>query len=179
MINEEWKAVNGYEGYYEVSSSGRVRSVNRTIVYKDGRIYNYKGSIMNPQIKRNGYLSLVLRKRNSNPKNYYVHRLVAEAFIANPNRYLTVNHKNENKRDNRADNLEWCSYKYNDNYGTRNERFVFTKEMKGKPFLCKETGKIYRSVTKAGRELGLSASSICKALRGKQTNVKGMHFIYI
>ena len=115
QINEQWKPFKGFEGLYEISSLGRVKSLN----------YNNTGveKIMRPQKNRNGYLHVGLR-RNGKYKNLYVHRLVGEAFIPNPEGFEQVNHRDEVKTNNCVENLEWCSAKYNMNYGTRMEKQV-------------------------------------------------------
>ena len=115
-IIEEWRPVVGYEGLYEVSNTGRVRSLDRYTKYRCSyRLH--KGKVLSPAIKDNGYLIVRLQKRM-----FYVHRLVAEAFIENPDNLPEVNHLDEDKTNNRVDNLEWCDHKYNMNYGTRNIR---------------------------------------------------------
>ena len=116
-MKEIWKNIKGYEGLYQVSNLGRVKSLER----KDnlGRKVNEK--ILKNRNATHGYIAVILSK-DSNKKTYRVHRLVAEAFIPNPNKYLEVNHKDENKSNNRIDNLEWCDRKYNCNYGTFKER---------------------------------------------------------
>ena len=118
MMEEIWKAIEGYEGKYEVSNLGRVRSLDRTII---GGAYNSpmfrKGTILKPQPKGySGYVGLRLCK-DGKGENVYIHRLVAKAFIPNPDNLLDVNHKDENKKNNRADNLEWVTRKENINYG--------------------------------------------------------------
>lgn len=114
---EIWKDVVGYEGIYEVSNLGEVRTVTHIT---DGRCWKAKKRkpYFNP---KNGYLVIALSK-NGKLKNEYVHRMVAMAFIKNPEGKATVNHKNENKTDNRAENLEWMTLPENLSYGTRNER---------------------------------------------------------
>ena len=107
---EIWKDILGYEGLYQVSNYGRVRSL------KYG-----KEKILKQQINTDGYLHIDLYK-NKKRKNYNVHRLVTIAFLENPNNYPQVNHKDENKQNNHIDNLEWCDYKYNCNYGTRKNK---------------------------------------------------------
>lgn len=111
--NEVWKPVEGYEGLYEVSNLGRVRSLN----------FNHTGQIrvFKPTTDSYGYLHVGLYK-NGKPKTFKVHRLVASAFIENPGNLEQVNHKDEDKTNNRVENLEWCDSRYNINYGTRNSR---------------------------------------------------------
>lgn len=113
MKDEIWRDVNGYEGLYEVSNLGRVRSLN----------YNKTGEIrmLIVQKHRCGYLQVGLWKDGKH-KTCTVHRLVAEAFIPNPDNLPEVNHINEDKQSNIVTNLEWCNAAYNSNYGTRNER---------------------------------------------------------
>lgn len=110
--NEIWKPVVGYEGLYEVSNLGRIRSCDRIVKYSNGRIHNYKSVILKPNILNTGYKQVGLCK-NGKQTNCSVHRLVAQAFIPNPNNLPVVNHINEIKTDNKAENLEWCTQKYN------------------------------------------------------------------
>ena len=106
-MEEVWKDIEGYEGLYEVSNFGRIKSL-RT------------GKIMKPSINR-GYLKCILQN-DGKYKMYYVHRLVIQTFIPNPDNLPEVNHKDEDKTNNKVDNLEWCDHKYNTNFGTRNEK---------------------------------------------------------
>ena len=109
---EIWKPVIGWETLYEVSNMGNVRSLHYKQPY-----------LMNPVIDAKGYKRVSFTKRNS--KKYVrcgVHRLVAQAFIPNPDNLPEINHKDEDKLNNRVDNLEWCTHMYNNNYGTRNKR---------------------------------------------------------
>lgn len=109
---EIWKPVVGYEGLYEVSNLGRVRSLN----------YNGTGTkgTLSEATNKCGYKYLVLCN-NGKRKHHLVHRLVAGAFLINPNNLPQVNHKDEHKDNNCIDNLEWCDNKYNNNYGTKNQ----------------------------------------------------------
>ena len=113
MTEEIWRPILGYEGVYEVSSYGRVRSLDRY----DGRNHFIKGRIMKRSYCSNGYLSIDLCL-NGKIKKCLVHRLVALTFIPNPDNLPMVNHLDEDKTNNRVDNLEWCTAKYNINYGT-------------------------------------------------------------
>lgn len=113
--------MNGYEGLYQVSNLGRVKNTNNQI----------RKSYKRPD----GYVSIVLCK-NGKVTNHRVHRLVAKAFIPNPDNLLEINHKDENKTNNEASNLEWCNSSYNKNYGTRTEKFIHSR---GTPVKCVET----------------------------------------
>ena len=130
MYIELWKWIPGWEGYYMVSTHGRIKSVDRYVNGKNGSKCLMKGKILKQGTDRDGYKKVVLYK-NKKGKTYRVHRLVAMTFIPNSNNLSYVNHKDENPSNNTVWNLEWCTHKYNDNYGTRNERI--SKAHKGKP----------------------------------------------
>ena len=119
---EIWKDIQGYEGIYQVSSHGRVRSLDRIVVRPNGNgDYFAKGKIIYVVLTKWGYNEVHLHKDNKT-KIYKVHRLVAQTFIENPNNLPCVNHIDENKTNNNVNNLEWCTYKYNNNYGTKKKR---------------------------------------------------------
>lgn len=111
---EVWKDISGYEGIFQVSTFGRVRSVTRWINNCNGK-YLKQGIIRRPIMDHKGYLQVGLSKDGIEKKRR-VHRLVAETFIDNPNNYPQVNHKDENKTNNCVDNLEWCDNDYNCHY---------------------------------------------------------------
>ena len=121
-MEEIWKDIKDFEGIYQVSSFGRIKSLQ---MYANGG-YKKREKILKPCNNGNGYFIVYLRK---DKKRYvkYIHRLVAEAFIFNPNNYKCINHKNEIKTDNKKENLEWCTYKYNNNYGKHNEKLSKSK----------------------------------------------------
>ena len=112
MEEEIWKPIKDYEGLYEVSSIGRVRSLGREIIDSKGRKQCFKERILKLQYDRYGYLYVPLRNRD-NRKKFKVHRLVAEAFIPNPDNLPQINHIDGNKDNNKVENLEWCTNKYN------------------------------------------------------------------
>lgn len=121
-MEEVWKDVAGYEGLYQVSNMGRVRSLDRKIKGFDGRTFFHKGKILKASLNiKRGYLRVRLTKHNKG-KFYRVHRLVAKTFVPNPHNLKEVNHIDENRLNNVATNLEWCSSYYNNHYGTRTIR---------------------------------------------------------
>jgi len=121
-VKEEiWKDINGYEGYYQISNKGNVRSLNRYIKYDDGRVRFHKGKNMKPHPSSSGYLCIKLSK-NGLFYHTFLHRLIAEAFIENPNNLPIINHKDENPSNNSIENLEWCTYEYNNSYNNLRER---------------------------------------------------------
>lgn len=160
---EEWKDINGYEGLYQVSNLGRVKS--------------FKGKserILKPGLNAKGYLGVNLYK-NSKPKNIRVHRLVARAFIPNQENKPEVNHIDEDKTNNTVSNLEWTTGKENNNHGTRIERT--SKAIKAIDIATGEWNE-YPSIRECGRQLNLNQSNIIKQLKGKLRHVGGYVFKY-
>ena len=166
-MKEIFKNIQGYENLYQISSNGRVKSLN----------YNHTGKerILKPAKYNCGYLMVGLWKQGKS-KRYLVHRLVALHFIPNPNNLPQVNHKDEDKTNNQVNNLEWCDSLYNINYGTRNQRVV---ESLSKKVLCVETGKIYPSISEVQREFGFSKGNISKCCNGKLKQMYGFHWRYV
>lgn len=111
-MTEEWRNVVGYERSYQVSNLGNIRSLDRVCGIKP-----VQGQIIKPRTEH-GYERVTLYENNK-PKKFFVHRLVAAAFIENPNCLPFINHKDENPKNNAVDNLEWCTQKYNIHYGSR------------------------------------------------------------
>lgn len=123
-MKEYWKDIKDYEGLYQISNLGRVKSLSRYVYTSNPKFKGYrctKEKILKSGKTKKGYLIVVLRKNNKS-KSMYVHRLVATAFIYNPNNLPEVNHKDENPLNNNVTNLEWCTHKYNGNYGTIKDR---------------------------------------------------------
>ena len=191
MNTEIWKDIKGYETYYEVSNIGRVRSVDRMETLSDGRKRLHKGRILKSSKSSCGYLRIVLSKSNEK-KNALIHRIVAKAFIPNPDNLPEVNHKDEDKtnncvflkKDDSVDldksNLEWCDSKYNKNYGSRNIRIG---EKNSKPVLQIDinTNEIiaeYPSTMEAERQLNISNSNISMCCNLKYKTAGGFKWQY-
>lgn len=111
MKNEIWKSITNYNGYYEVSNKGRIKSLNRTIFHPRGNL-NLKESILKYSKNKNGYHQVVLQK-NGDKKSFKIHRLVAIEFVNNPNNLEEVNHKDNDKSNNQDDNIEWTTTREN------------------------------------------------------------------
>lgn len=157
--NEIWKDIKGYEGYYQVSNFGRVKSIERDIPHGN-RIIHLHSKILKNRYDAGGYIRISLCK-NGVQKSFALHRLVAEHFIPNPNNLPQINHKDENKENNNVDNLEWCTPKYNTNYGTRTERASNTA--KGKIFTIDQRQKISQAL-KGHKTSEETKNKISKAL---------------
>ena len=159
--DEEWKDVVGFEGLYKVSNKGSIYSVER----RDSRGYRCGGRMLAPSYDKDGYLHINLCQ-NGKLKTKNVHRLVAEAFIPNPENSPHVNHIDEVKDNNELSNLEWCTHKYNVNYGTRNERSGQAQSKKVIAVNIK-TGDVvtFNSTVEAGRK-GHHCGVVSMACRG-------------
>lgn len=167
--------VKGYEDSYYVTSDGEVYSKERDIATRKG-IYHLKGKRIKPSPNGTGYVFVGLH-RDGRVKQVFVHRLIAEAFLPNPNNLPQVNHKNENKTDNRLENLEWCDGKYNTNYGTGMQRR--SAKISKKVGLLSSTGEVemvFESLQDAGEYVGVSIQAISQSIKKNQKN-KGHKFI--
>lgn len=175
-MQEVWKSIPGFEGHYEVSSHGRVRSVPRQYVDTMGRRRELPEKILRPKFDRNGYLRISL-SLNSVETVVFVHRLVATAFIPNLENKPYINHIDGNKSNPCADNLEWCTASENNLHRSR-----VLKHYNGqpkRPVVCTDTGEIYESIYAAAVELGLRAGGVLQVCRGKYSQTGGLHFEFI
>lgn len=165
-MEEKWKDVLGYKGLYMVSNLGRVKHLPR--ISRGGFGSRYIGEyLLKPKLESNGYLRVGLC-RNYTMKYVSVHRLVAQSFIPNPYDYPVVNHKNENKQDNREENLEWCTSKYNSNYGTSIDRRIKAQSKKVYQYALDGAYMTeFQSATEAAKEVGGTRSGISLACEGK------------
>lgn len=186
-MEEIWKDIKDYEGYYQVSNLGRVKSLDRyiaTVGNPSGKRL-IRGKILNPSKRvmsngEDGYYSVTLYKRGIGAL-FNVHRLVAETFIPNPNNLPCVNHKDENKHNNMSDNLEWCTIEYNNKYGTARERSgEKTRKEVIKFDLDGNILKVYKSLESAAKEEKVSKgnlANVCVNRNGKKT-LHGYVFMY-
>lgn len=176
---EIWKNIKGYEGFYQISDMGCVKSLERTVIKKDGRKQTVKERILKPAMTKDGYLMTYLCSSQKR-KWFRVHRLVCEAFHENPDGKTQVNHINENKTDNRACNLEWCTVKENNNHGTRNARIAETLSKPiGQYTIDGEFVKVWSSVMEAQRQAGFDCGHISSVANGKRKTHKGFVWKYI
>lgn len=178
---EIWKDIEGYEGMYQVSNMGRVRALDRVKPNSGGQIA--KGHILPQSDNGHGYRFVSLWKFNKG-RRFYVHRLVASAFIPNPNNFPIINHKDENKSNNRYENLEWCTQKYNINYGNHmkrlkesyiangNNRPIDVYDMKG-TFL-----KTFDCSNEVCKEIGINRRGLYLACQGVTKSYKGYRFAF-
>ena len=192
MSDEIWKAVAGFEGYYEVSDCGNVRSLDRTIVASDGVKYRKKGKMLHPAPKAPAYKYLYVNLKKGTLKRVGVHRLVAIAFVDGYEEGLHVDHLNGNTFDNRASNLEWVTQTENNKRALENGQFNRAKmraslrtdesrkhmsEVKSKPVM-RDDGKLYKSCTLAAKDAGVDVSTLSDGIRKKRL-VKGSRYRYL
>ena len=181
-MQEIWKDIKGYEGLYQVSNLGRVKSLKfLSNVHKK---YYDREKILKTGKDIRGY-DVVILCRNGVQKGFKVHRLVAEAFIPNPNDLPQVNHIDENKENNCVSNLEFCTNKYNSGYGTRNERI--SKTMTNNSKISKKVNqydkqgnfiKEWVSLQEAGRQTKINVRNICSCCKGKYKTAGGYIWKY-
>ena len=156
------KDIQGYEGLYAITEDGQVWS------------YKYK-KFLRPADNGFGYLQVVLMK-DGIKKHHRVHRLVCQAYLPNPLGLPQVNHKDEDRKNNKLENLEWCDAKYNSNYGTHKEKI---RAANSKPVYCIELDMYFASAKAASQELGIDNGSIGRACKGLQKTAGRYHWVYV
>lgn len=167
---EIWKDINGYDGFYQVSNLGNVRALERI----DCRGQRRPAHLCRFIKTDDGYYKVGLSK-DGIEKRFFVHRLVAIHFIDNPCGYDCVNHIDENKKNNKSDNLEWCCRAYNNNYGTRNKRISQIQCIRTAMIDIKtrEVLMVFDSAHIAAQYVNGDESSICKCRNGKRKTAYG------
>lgn len=175
--NEIWIDIKGYEGLYQVSSLGRVKSLTRIIKHSEGFLRTIKGRIIKLQQNnfRSGYYEVSLHK-DGTEKRFRINVLVAKSFIPNPENKPQVNHKNGDKSDNSVDNLEWSTDIENKRHGWENG--LYTNNHRKKKIICNETEEEYESVTDASRKIPCDRKYLTLHLNGKNKAVKGNTYSY-
>lgn len=180
--SEIWCPIDGYEGRYEVSSNGRVRSMPRIIVQKDRSIYpcerRWKGKILQGDEKKDGGYPRVVLYKNGQRHRVFIHRLVCQAFLPNPDNKPFVNHIDGNPNNNCVANLEWCTHKENVRHAIEVLGHDFS-EYTSKKIRCIETGKVYKSMTEASRQTGVNLGKICMVARGTRVTAGGYKWEYV
>lgn len=170
---EIWKDIPEFEGIYQISNMGRVKSLSHTL-WNGHYYFQSKEKILKAVPDNVGYPKVVLRN-NGKRRDVRVHRLVAEAFIPNPYNYRVVNHLDGGRTNNRVDNLEWCSHRHNTQYAVKQGAFdLYRKKVK-----VVETGIIYPSIHECARRMkkhNVDFRHISDCLRGKLKSHKGFHF---
>lgn len=168
-MKEFWKNVRGYSKYIQVSSLGRVRTKDRFIPLNGGTIFR-KGILCKQNLKKNGYFQVAIRMKKMR-KWFLVHRLVAKAFVENPDKHPQVNHRDGNKENNSATNLEWCTSSFNQNHAVRtglcrNEEKHYKAKLTKEDVIEIRKSKESSSVT--ALKFGVSKSNI-KSIRRYKT----------
>lgn len=167
---EEYKNIPGYEGIYQISNYGNVKSL--------GNNKSRKEKLLKLQSKTNGYLFVTLYK-NGKHNSYLVHRLVAQVFIPNPGNKPQVNHINGIKTDNNVKNLEWNTNTENVQHSHNTGLCENGIKAKSKPVLCTTTGEIFESINEASRQTGVSPSNIMRCCQGKRKTAKCLEWQYV
>lgn len=179
-MSEVWKDVDGFEGIYQISNYGRIKALPRDVRTCGNGKRHIAEHIVKPIRCKNGYLEANFSIRQKRTVRL-LHRVVAQAFIPNPENLPEVNHKDENIENCRADNLEWCTSKYNANYGSRNAKMIENRG-NNKPVIQKtkagEFVKRFASIAEASRETGAFDSAIIKVCNGKQKTSVGYKWEY-
>lgn len=165
-MNEIYKDIQGYEGKYQISNLGNVYSL-------------ITNKILKPGLTLDGYYQVNLYK-NGVKKHLYIHRLVAQSFLDNPNNYPIINHKDENPMNNIYSNLEWCDKKYNNNYGKCKDKHAKTVSKPINQYDLQDNFiKQWNSMKKASETLKLSRGNICLCCQGIRNKTGGYRWRYL
>lgn len=183
-MEEIWKDIPGYEGLYQASSLGRIKSLDRIVTYSNRNKHIHKGKILIQSELTGGYLYVFLSKKGK-VKSCRVHRLVAASFIPNPNNLPQVNHLDKNRKNNSFLNLQWCTGSENQIHSFENGRSHDTKrliEANKKAIAVIKDGKIihtFKSLKECCKSLGMVNSCIRRVIKGERKHYLGYKFQYI
>ena len=166
-----YKAIKGYEGFYEVNELGQIRSIDRIVKYKNGIIRKHDGKELKPLIDTGGYAMVRLNK-NGIAKMRKVHRLVAEAFLPNPDNLPQVHHKNHNTKDNRACNLQWVT-----SAEQIDDHWIMAQGTRLR-VVGHGIDKIFISAKAVQRELGIADTYVLNTAKGKYKQAKGYRIYF-
>lgn len=170
-MKEIWKDIKGYEGLYQISNLGRVKSFSRA------GTRTKKERILKTRFSYKGYERINLSKEDID-KTHFIHRLVAQAFIPNPYNYKEINHKDENSRNNKVSNLEWCDRSYNINYKNRNKKVADKLAIRVIQLKNEKIINEFDSMIQAQRKTKIPISNISKCCSGERKSAGGYKWKY-
>lgn len=174
-MEEIWKDIPGFEGLYQVSNLGRIKSFR-----KSNKFFGQKEHFLKPTPNTTGYGVVALYRGPKDKEKFLVHRLVAMAFIPNPNNFDSVNHLDENKSNNAAENLEWCTISYNNAYGTARIRGILTKSNPVRQLTIDGIHlATYNAISIASKITGFPQWGIKRCCQGKQEYANGYRWEYV
>lgn len=175
---EHWKDIDGFEGLYQVSDKGRVRSLDRVVLatrYGKPLPITKKGRVLRTSVKKDGYVSIQIYK-DSKYYTFTVHRLVAKAFVENPDNLPEINHIDGNKQNNTVDNLEWCTRGYNIRHAFKTGLYNPDNRRHNRKKVVRSDGVVFDSLTQAARESGTHISDVSMCCHGKLAHTAGYGF---
>ena len=178
---EQWRDIDGFEGMYQISDCGRVRSVERVVKmtrYGKEHDMHHKGRVLRTHTTKDGYTSVQLTK-GSKPHTLRVHRLVAKAFIPNSDRLPDVNHKDGDKSNNKKNNLEWCTKSYNTKHAYDNGLIDKSKMKFNRKKVRRSDGKVFESLTEAAEDSGTHISDVSMCCHGRLLHTAGYGFEFV
>lgn len=185
-MNEIWKDISGFQGCYQVSNLGRIKSIDRYVKCGKNGTKFQKGKVIKQSVNKYGYCQVRLSNGRKNKFSYTVHRLVAIAFIQNEIKYKQVNHIDGNKKNNNVDNLEWCNNSYNQIHAYKTGLQDRSKYYAGRPRrmvakLSKDLRilEIYDTVTQASKENQISESCIDRVCLKQRKTTHGHKWSFV